>query len=237
MQAKRTSLALPPLSCSDFIKYILNRHITPTTLLICSTKQTFLEDLLSSFHSPQSPSTSQASDDSAPQDSLLIPTIHLISKSSNVHLVFVPTLPHLRAYLATYGLRSEPRSTVAINPESQAPLLSVWGLARLHRSTAEHSAQGISRTLVLAVEAAHIGDRRLMLGEPHMTNGSSEQLDDNDISDAITRDPWKEKVPLLSGSIRVGGGEGMRAGKTIEVEKILAKWCRFVAFDHATDPI
>lgn len=41
-------------------------------------------------------------------------------------------------------------------------------------------------------------------------------------------DPWKQQVPLLNVSLR-GGGEGrVWAGRTVEVEKVVGRWCHFM---------
>lgn len=102
-------------------------------------------------------------------------------------------------------------------------MLVVWGLASLHRSTAEHSAQGLSRSLAAAVEAAKFNEQRLVLAESTPMSGEVEY-------EGIGRvgDPWKEQVPLLSGSVRFGGEGRLWAGKTVEVERVVARWCRFV---------
>ncbi|KAL6719283.1 hypothetical protein ACLMJK_003522 [Lecanora helva] len=234
MPSKRTGIALPPLQSPDFIKYILGRHQAPTTLLICSTKEDFLKDFLSSSHNSQSVSESERDEDGQTPDSLLIPTIDLIARSSTVKLAFVPTLPHLRAYLASYRPSSKSPNQVVGTSGHRVPLLGVWGLACLHRSTAEHSAQGFSRSLSLAIEAASYGDQKLVLGEPPMVHDAGE-LDDADASNVTSEDPWKEKLPLLNGSIRFGGDDRILAGKTVEVEKVVAKWCRFVKLDPASD--
>lgn len=99
-------------------------------------------------------------------------------------------------------------------------MLAIWGLANLHRSTAEHSAQGLSRSLAAAVETAKFNGQRLVLAESAALNGEVEY-------DGIGN-PWKEQVPLLSGSVRFGGEDRVWAGKTVEVERVVARWCRFV---------
>lgn len=102
-------------------------------------------------------------------------------------------------------------------------MLAIWGLASLHRSTAEHSAQGLSRSLAAAVETAKLNNQRLVLGE-------AIALDENVDYDGTGSggDPWKEQVPLLSGSVRFGGEDRVWAGKTVEVKTVVGRWCRFV---------
>ena len=96
-----------------------------------------------------------------------------------------------------------------------------------HRSTAEYSAQGLSRTLAVAVESASLAEQRLVLAEAKIQN-IGEQYGDSEAFDVTFENPWKEQVPVLSGSIRFGGEDRLWAGKTIEVGHVLARWCRFV---------
>ena len=102
-------------------------------------------------------------------------------------------------------------------------MLAVWGLANLHRSTAEHSAQGLSRSLAAAVETAELHGQRLVLAESTALSGEVE-----DEGSGSAGDPWREQVPLLSGSVRYGGEDRVWAGKTVEVGRVVGRWCRFV---------
>ena len=102
-------------------------------------------------------------------------------------------------------------------------MLAVWGLANLHRSTVEHSAQGWSRSLAVAVETAKLNGQRLVLAESKALGGGVEYE-----GVGSGGEPWKEEVPLLSGSVRFGGEDRMWAGKKLEVERVVGRWCRFV---------
>ena len=154
-----------------------------------------------------------------------MPTIHLIAKSSSVTLAFVPTVAHLRAYVATLYLPTPSPALADARPKgSQYPMLAVWGMADLHRSTAEHSAQGLSRSLAVVVEAASRNGQRLVLAE-------ARALDDEEGEGE--GDPWREQVPLMSGSVRFGGEDRVWAGKTVEVARVVRRWCRFVRVDDA----
>lgn len=102
-------------------------------------------------------------------------------------------------------------------------MLVVWGLANLHRSTTEHSAQGLSRSLAAAVETAKRNGQRLVLAESRVLDGVIEYEGIGNVTD-----PWKEQVPLLSGSVRFGGEDRVWAGKLVEVETVVGRWCRFI---------
>ena len=114
-------------------------------------------------------------------------------------------------------------SSASTKPGSQYPMLAIWGLAKLHRSTAEHSAQGLSRTLATAVEMAKLNGQRLVLAESRGSDGEGEYG-----SGGSGGDPWKEQVPLLSGSVRFGGEDRVWDGRTVEVRRVVGRWCRFV---------
>lgn len=102
-------------------------------------------------------------------------------------------------------------------------MLAIWGLANLHRSTAEHSAQGLSRSLAAAVETAKLNGQSLVLAESSVVDGG---VENEGIGNS--GNPWKEQVPLLSGSVRFGGEDRMWAGKTVAIERVVRRWCRFV---------
>lgn len=232
MPFAHTPIALAPLLCTDFVNFILRHHTSPTTLIICSSREAFLQEIQAciNYTHPRDPSTDSSNEPSfdashAALHPLLVPTIHLIAKSRSVNLAFTPTLPHLRAYLATCisSIGSPSTASTSSKPGSQYPMLAVWGLATLHRSTAEHSAQGLSRSLGAAVETAKLNGQRLVLAESTALSGEVEYESVDNVGN-----PWKEQVPLLSGSVRFGGEDRMWAGKTVEVETVVRRWCRFV---------
>ena len=231
MSYRRTPVALPPLLGIEFLSWLLKYHEGPTTLLICCTREAFLADLQANLQ--QLPYESSAT---TPNDGnrglahpLLNPTIHLITRCQSIQLVFVPTLPHLRAYLSTYTRPPNSESSPLASTRSgyRVPIFAIWGLLYAHRSTAEYSAQGLSRTLAAAVESASLAEQRLVLAEAKIYN-IGEQYGDTEAFDVAFENPWKEQVPVFSGSIRFGGEDRVWAGKTIEVGHVLARWCRFV---------
>lgn len=70
-----------------------------------------------------------------------------------------------------------------------------------------------------------LNGQRLVLAESRPLSGEVKFVS---ISNAGVGDPWKEQVPLLSGSVRFGREERAWAGKTVEVERVVGRWCRFV---------
>ncbi|KAH9218094.1 hypothetical protein DL95DRAFT_385859, partial [Leptodontidium sp. 2 PMI_412] len=91
---------------------------------------------------------------------LLIPTLHQIVTSRAVNLVFVPTLSHLRAYLAVFSGESEGEGEKQKKQQQRhfekmgkrIPLLVVYGLVAMHRDTSEWSAQGVASSVAALVE-------------------------------------------------------------------------------------
>ena len=47
----------------------------------------------------------------------------------------------------------------------------------------------------------------------------------------VKLEPWREQVPLLSGSVRFGGKESGLGGRLIEVRVVVGRWCRFVGME------
>ena len=129
-------LALTPCLPAELLTFVLSQTY-PTTIIICSTRNTFLSALLKGTTLPvsepeiaQSPTEqvnppASTSGDLAITEGdtiralpfiqkhpLLIPTLHQISCSRHIKTTFVPTVSHLRAYL----------SVLTSNPSFEAPI-------------------------------------------------------------------------------------------------------------------
>ena len=235
--ANRRSIAVHAIYCTNLVNYLLQSHSVPTTLVICSSREAFLEGLQAVIHHthPMDHLDHSNHGNSGLVHPLLIPTIHLLATSRTVTLAFTPTLPHLRAYLATFHPSSElSASTLSYDqPGTRTPTLAILGLVALHQSTSEYSAQGMSRTLASAVEAAGQFNMRLLLAESRILQENEEMIEMGDLTrGAQDLNPWKEQVPLLSNSIKFGSETRAWAGKTIEVEKVIERWCRFVTLEE-----
>ncbi len=235
--ANKRPIAIPSVYCADLINYILQSHSAPTTLVVCSSREAFLEELQAMIHHTHPIDTSDPSNEgnSNTPHPLLIPTVHLLATSRTVTLAFTPTLPHLRAYLATFHPSAE--STASIlnyeKPGTRTPTLVILGLVTLHQSTSENSAQGLSRTLANAVEAAVQANMGLLLAESRSPQEREEMIGVGDIvSEAQEINPLKQQVPLLSNSIRYGSEERAWAGRTIEVARVIEKWCRLITLEE-----
>ncbi|KAL8686473.1 MAG: hypothetical protein Q9218_007079 [Villophora microphyllina] len=216
-------LALPPMKTNDFIEYVLQYHEAPTTVVVCSSRDTFVENLRSLLYvadeQPESPMTGES-------HPLLVPTIHQLATSRTIKLAFAPTLPHLRAYLASYAPEEGPDHVPAAlaKPHSGFSMLAVYGFLSLHRSTTEYALQGLSRSLAIAVEAAETWGMQLVLIEdPNDWDLElPEQADEAETRPA--RDIWKEQVPLLNSSIALSDDRAW-AGRIVNTGAVVSKWC------------
>lgn len=209
----------------ELINTILKIHTAPTTLVICATRETFLQDLQTDLHR----------DNPESLHPLLVPTIHLLATTRTIRLAFTPTLGHLRAYLATYQLAVETleKSSRLQGLVSLSPMLFIFGLIALHSSSTEFSAQGLSRSVATAVEAANNAGAKLVLAELRKGGENGTMDTGNHIVQSETEDdPWRQQVLLLNGSVRFGDDSRPWSGRMIEVRTIVGRWCKFEALDE-----
>ncbi|KAH7417928.1 hypothetical protein BKA64DRAFT_183139 [Cadophora sp. MPI-SDFR-AT-0126] len=174
---------------------------------------------------------------------LLVATLHQIATSRFVNLVFTPTLSHLRAYLAVFsgeatGQRGEgeggPPKQHFEKKGNRTPLLVVYGLVALHRDTSEWSAQGLGRSVAALVEAGWRGGRGVVVLEEREwdADGGGDGVDSDDGGEGRERmlTGWRERLPMLNGSVkRVGleNEDGGWSGRTVEIGRVLGRWFRF----------
>ncbi|KAL9044732.1 MAG: hypothetical protein Q9214_002148 [Letrouitia sp. 1 TL-2023] len=211
-ESRHVSEAFPPMRLVDFVD-----------------RDAFLEDLRASTNNPDT--------DTSFAQALLARTIHLLVTSRTVTAAFTPSMPHLRAYLASHRGVGQPVINVTDfqRPSSGVPLMAVFGLIELHRSTSEFSAQGLSRTLAAAVEAASAARMKLIIAEdPILSPGLNDEGKEMPI-DGSVEDRWNEQVPVLNGSVRVAGDDRIWAGKTVKVGRILAKWCKIYKYQKLSN--
>lgn len=193
---------------TDFLHHILSDTTRTTILIICSTRDHFLEQLYTAIHT-------QTDETGLPKSHLLTKTIGILSKSSKVRLIFCPTLEHLRAYISVLRV-SNPLISDELN--ENRPLLAVVDLLALHARTSEFSAQGLSRTLAAAVETAVREGLELMLCECRNAldpaGPSGQRL-------------WYEHIPILNGSVRMGGEESIWRGRGVTAKRVAERWFEF----------
>ena len=206
---------------------------TPVILVICMPREDFFQGLVSESYYVQDARTEHPDGRNGNEDTraarfLLTPTLHLLGTSRQVHLAFAPTLPHSRAYLSAFTVPQSIRDARTAAESATAPVLALVGSLDSHRATSDLSAQGLSRTFAVAVEAAARAGCRLRILETTKRHcPSPEGMQESGQGDDY--DPWEEQVPLLNGSIRVGGDERVWSGRTVKVGHVLAQWCRVLS--------
>ena len=217
----RTALAFQ--SSAHLISYFLRGHALPVTLVVCSSREQFVAELQNACASEQSNAYEDFSSASSHGDfsGLVMNTIEMLSLSSDVVLLYAPTLHHLRAFLSVHRPAFSDEVFNAEAPDTTS--LAFWGLIDLHRSTADYTAQGLSRTISLAVETAYLAKQRLILAEPVIARTS------DDSEETLVLSPWEEQVPLLSDSVKIEGGRQTLAVHSLQVGNIIQRWCSITA--------
>ncbi|KAL2066363.1 hypothetical protein VTL71DRAFT_2434 [Oculimacula yallundae] len=194
---------------------------------------------------PKAPQEAESQAEPNPEPNkhpLLTPTLHQILTSRSINLVFIPTLSHLRAYLAIFPIEDKQAGdkSARVAPQRQfekkgnrVPLLVVYGLVGLHRDTSEWSAQGVGDSVAALVEAGWRARRGVVSLEEREWDGGADGVGDGDEGVEGGREKrtgWDERLPILNGSVkRVGleSEDGGWSGRTVEVGRVLGRWFRF----------
>lgn len=170
---------------------------------------------------------------------LLIPTLHQIATSRDINTVFMPSVSHLRAYLAVFSSKQDKdeqklRAKEFSKSGTKIPLLVVYGLVGSHKHTSEWSAQGLGLSLSTLVDASDREERGVVLVEEleYGWDAGTELDVDARLEERkqLARKTWEERVPILNGSTRKFGIEsedGGWSGRTVEVGRVVNRWFRF----------
>ncbi|KAM4060524.1 hypothetical protein HRG_001917 [Hirsutella rhossiliensis] len=210
-------VVLSPATPSELLDYILASHTHPTTLLVCWPKKQFLDALIQDVKDKLVPHDGQ--DDQHPHHALLGAPLMQVAISRHIAMAFVPTVTHLRSYLAAFftcdskapppPLDAAP-SLSSAGPQPPPPLL-VYGFLELHRDGTEWSAQGLNTSAAGLVESAARNGLRAAIVEPRKT----ESRDELEAS-------LGEGVPILNGSKM--RDDGTWSGRVVPVRRVLGRW-------------
>lgn len=188
-------LVLSPALPSELLTYILDHHVYPTTLIICSSRAEFLESLVNeTIHSdepvPDAGSISEEINNNPlpepqtqkqqplrpppppePNIKLLSSPLYQLSISRHIRTIYTPTVTHLRAYLAVFSPTASttippPPSTFRSPTTRKPPHLILYGLVALHRDTSEWSAQGLGTTCAVVAETGRRLGCRAEVADP-----------------------------------------------------------------------
>ncbi|KAL7629013.1 hypothetical protein AAE478_000531 [Parahypoxylon ruwenzoriense] len=225
-------LFLSPALPTELLTYILNHHAYPTTLIVCSPRPDFLASLADEVRREAAPELS-----SPVKHAAEIPPYtaagtadtqgaarrgEQVAASRHIHVVYIPTVTHLRAYLSVFSPDDSKVPPPPANfkpPGKCAPRIVLYGFLGIHRDTSEWSAQGLSNSASAVVELGHRLSWQAVIVEPRK-HGSTSSFEDM----------LKETVPFLSGGGRRAGpdsDEGGWTGRTVEVGRIMKRWFRF----------
>ncbi|PLN76548.1 hypothetical protein BDW42DRAFT_19189 [Aspergillus taichungensis] len=195
---------------TEFLQYILDTTTEPVSLIICSTRDSFLVNLALTIQS-QPKHTPNIQE-------LLKDTIGLLANSTRVRLIFCPTLEHLRAYIGVLRPTNDDnvQHGTAAGQNQRPPLVAILNCLALHLPTSEFSAQGLSRTLAAAVEVTSQKGMDLVLCECRDAASSADPMR----GEAL----WYAQVPLLNSAVRTGGDNAAGGGLTVPVKSIAQRW-------------
>lgn len=218
-----TPLVLSPSSPSELLHYVVSYQTYPTTLLICQSRGDFLEALYQDVQERAGKQGGLISQDADRTLSILSDPLYQRAVARHISIIFIPTVTHLRAYLASFSPCDlkvlPPPGFDPLKPSDsakpRAPLLLVYGFLDIHRNSSEWSAQGIGNTAAALVEAAQRCGFRAIAVEPRGAGG-------HENFDMVLADP----APVLSGGTK-RREEGGWTGRTIETRRILGRWFRF----------
>lgn len=220
--------AFEPCQVHHVLQFCM-RHPPPHKhLIICSTRDAFLQDLLYEVQKHQEDDHSSALD-------LLAPTLSNLHNSRGVQITFCPDLANLRAYLV--ALMHRPRSEITSQKSrdtSDQPrsLLIIMNPVRLHENTLSYSAQGFNRTFASAVDVAHHLDQQLIMVECIQPEDEYEVAahEDENMLDGqhTTANPWDHDLSMLNITTKTfGGGERGWVGRSVKVRQVARRWFEF----------
>lgn len=210
-------LVLAPSTPVALLSHLLSsRRRHRTTALICASRQDFLRAAVSELQAASSPSTDPD------KHGILKATLGQISASRHIQTVFVPSVAHLRAYLAVFPPAAAPPPSPS-EEKQQQPELLVYGFLDVHRDGAAWSAQGIGCSAACVVEAAaRAGLPAAALMEPTGWEGGGED-DDGKGRWAVV---YEEQIPVLSTTAEVRE-DGTWGVPCTSARTILQRWFTF----------
>jgi len=240
-----TPTVLHPIELASFLQHVIHRITGQVHLIICSSQDHFIQELLASISHEKDLAIQEAEAEGLPpqklariakrKHDLLMPTLRQLANAKDVKVTFCETLPQLMAYLSVYEF---PENADATKDNSTRQTIALLNPISLYRKISSFSAQGLSRTFASAVEAAHRVKARLLIVEclsrlqvplsdmePRsddtmmQSDGNQRGYDDN---------PWDEEVSMLNVATKsFGAGERGWVGRTVKVRTVAERWCVF----------
>ena len=256
-------VVLEDINLESFIQYLLDKYAPSSTLIVCSSKEAFTQQLQTAVldsikcdheEPPLEPHVEGESTatnapthiSDTPPHRWTIPTLRLLASAQTLELAFCEDVTHLRAFLAAYPYRHGASGTTEIRVQfpTSPRVLAILNPITLHRHTSNFSAQGLNRTFSVAVDAAHASGGKLLVAECgsislQEDNGEVQRTMDDGIGHAPTRegeDVWDEAVSILNVATKnFGSGERGWVGRTVKLKAVAERWCAFDKWRREAD--
>jgi hypothetical protein len=192
----------------ETLDYLLHNEHLYTLLIFCSTREVFLQQLITSGEpNRRGPGAHLAGEDSRDaqgsskelntREILRTRTTRRIIKAETIKVAFCTSVPALHAYLSTLpqtsnrGLKHD-----TTTKKTRPPLLMLVNPIALHKDTASYSAQGLSRAFAAAFEAALRSSQQLVIVEYALRKPRSAramEADGLEYGDTEMLDPHQEE--------------------------------------------
>ncbi|KAH8681083.1 hypothetical protein BX600DRAFT_504822 [Xylariales sp. PMI_506] len=241
-------VVLSPALPSELLTYILHHHVYPTTLIVCSTRDEFLDSLLQDLRhqatTPQSSSEPEADAEDAdmlPREvgrlaasvaseekhPLLSSPLYQVCISRHVRTVYVPTVTHLRAYLSIFSpadsrIRSPPSTAISLPGSGRRRRTQKPPHLVVYGLVALHRNTSEWSGQGLGTTAAALVDTAHRLGWGLVVVEPRQQ----DGFEGLLG----EAMPILNGGWRRAGVDSEErpwSGRTVEVGRVMSRWFRY----------
>jgi len=221
-------IVLEPCKAHHLLQHILRHPAPKKHLIICSTRDAFLQSLLYEVTQESSNGQNTALD-------LLAPTLSNLHDSRNVQMSFCSDLTNLRAYLTNL---KHPRQPAQVDSEPKnahdqtCPLLMIVNPIQIHERTLSYSVQGFNRTFASIVNVAHgLGHQLLMV---ECINPEDEYETGGQEDEAMLDGPrpvtniWDQDLSMLNITTKTfGAGERAWVGRTVRIRQVAGRWFKF----------
>lgn len=220
---------LEPCKAHNVLEFCLRHHASSKHLIVCSTRDAFLQSLLYEV-------TQEIQNEQSTALDLLVPTLSNLHNSRNIQVTFCSDLTNLRAYLAK--LR-HPQQSEPIDPECEdahgqiCPLLMIINPIQIHEQTLSYSVQGFNRTFASIVDVAHGLNHQLIMVEcinPEEDEYETGVREDEDMLDGghPVTNAWDQDLSMLNITTKTfGAGERAWVGRTVKIRQVAGRWCEF----------
>ncbi|KAH8885547.1 hypothetical protein GQ53DRAFT_751234 [Thozetella sp. PMI_491] len=206
-----TPIFASPALPTELLRYILQHCVYPTTLIVCSAKDDFLASLAHDIaHNSAGDAGGRIASASASE--LLTASLQQLGVAKHIQTVFVPTVSHLRAYLSVFAVGAHTVPPPPSGP-SKVPRLLLYGFLDIHRGTSEWTAQALSNTVSILLDAASDLSFQATIVEPRTREGRTVSLESF----------LDERMPVVKGGARQDE-QGNWMGRTVDAGRVLGRW-------------